>query len=54
MSKQSPADPTPDSKEVRLAAQLRANLRRRKAHSQKKPEAAALQAPDLPKDGEAR
>ena len=59
MSEHSPANGSPDARAERLAAQLRANLRRRKAHARAQPvkqadEAAAAPPADLPKDDTAR
>ncbi|MBH1942801.1 hypothetical protein KYN89_06720 [Alteriqipengyuania sp. NZ-12B] len=49
MSEPDSPPPAPPTREERLAAQLRANLRRRKAGTQATP-----QERDLSKDGEAR
>jgi hypothetical protein len=54
MSEPGSPPPAPPTREERLAAQLRANLRRRKAGTQDPPRATAPQDRDLSKDGEAR
>jgi len=59
MSEHSPANGSSDARAERLAAQLRANLRRRKAHTRAQPgnqadEAAPPPRADLPKDDTAR